>query len=60
MKLITLPSCSSKKSISLIMNSNKLKFNINLIYPNKILVDDSDLSTIKKLLKQNLIPIKVG
>ncbi len=42
------------------MNSNKLKFNINLIYPNKILVDDSDLSTIKKLLKQNLIPIKVG
>ena len=43
MKLLTFPIAQSKKSISMIVNSNKLKSEVKILYPNRIIVDLVDL-----------------
>jgi hypothetical protein len=55
---VTLPRCSSKKSLQLILNCNKLKKTVKILYPNKILIDQTDLYTISEILERNYINIK--
>lgn len=55
MRKITLPTCSSKKALTLILNSNKLVYEVKILYPNKVIVHDKDLSTIETILERNYI-----
>jgi hypothetical protein len=55
MKLLTFPIAQSKKSISIIVNSNKLKSEVKILYPNKIIVDLVDLLVIEKMLDRNYL-----
>jgi hypothetical protein len=55
MKLLTFPISQSKKSISMIVNSNKLKSEVKILYPNKIIVDLVDLLVIEKMLDRNYL-----
>jgi hypothetical protein len=55
MKLLTFPIAQSKKSISMILNSNKLKSKVKILYPNKMIVNLIDLSAIKIILKRNYL-----
>ncbi len=52
---ITLPQCSSKKALQLILNSNKLSYEVKILFPNKLIIDNSDLSTIDTILTRNYI-----
>jgi hypothetical protein len=58
MKLLTFPIAQSKKSISMILNSNKLKSEVKILYPNKMIVNLNDLSAIKIILKRNYLNFK--
>jgi hypothetical protein len=55
MKLLTFPIAQSKKSISMIVNSNKLKSEVKILYPNRIIVDLVDLLVIEKMLDRNYL-----
>ena len=55
MKKLTFPQCSSKKALKLILNSNKLKHEVKILYPNMVIVDLNDLSVIEKILERNYI-----
>jgi hypothetical protein len=53
MTLLTFPVAQSKQTISAILNCGRLKSPVKLIYPNKMIVDSTDLPAIKTLLKRN-------
>jgi hypothetical protein len=55
MKKLTFPQCASKKALQLILNSNKLKHEVKILYPNMVIVDLNDLSVIEKILERNYI-----
>jgi hypothetical protein len=57
MKKITLPICSAKKGLKLILNSNKLKFEVKILYPNMMIINNEDLDVIGKILERNYINI---
>jgi hypothetical protein len=57
MKKITLPICSAKKGLKLILNSNQLKFEVKILYPNMVIVNNIDLPIINKILERNYINI---
>jgi len=58
MKQLVFPIAQSKKSISLIINSNNLKNPIKILYPNKMIVNIDDIDKIKKLLDRNYLNYK--
>jgi hypothetical protein len=55
MKLLTFPIAQSKKSISLIVNSNKLKSKVKILYPNRMIVELIDLPIIEIMLERNYL-----
>ena len=55
MKKLTFPQCASKKALQLILNSNKLKHEVKILYPNMVIVDLNDLAVIEKMLERNYI-----
>ena len=54
-KKLTFPQCASKKALQLILNSNKLKHEVKILYPNMVIVDLDDLAIIEKILERNYI-----
>jgi hypothetical protein len=53
MTLLTFPIAQSKQAISMILNCGRLKSQVKLLYPNKIIVNSVDLSIVQTLLKRN-------
>lgn len=53
MKKLVFPISQAKKAITLILNSNKLKSEVKLLYPNKMFISDKDLPVATDILRRN-------
>ena len=52
---VTLPIYSAKRAIGLILNSNTLKNQVRIIYPNRLIIDAADRVATERVLVSAMI-----